>query len=408
MSSDRFSFLEFGDEDAAPAKEAAPFGGSEPAQREIGAELLPDGTTLAQVKMPDPRGFQKYLDEDDGSTITLSSLAGQGMQVPNRLRVVEVLGERGTNVDQFQYPTGLAVDPDGVLFVADSYSHCLKRITPDGGVSVIGGRGSGRAQFLSPQGVATDGDGAFYVVEQGNCRVQKFTREGILTLVFGRPGRENGEFLGPTAITVAPGSGDIYVADTGGSRVQRFSADGRFLNSLGAPSQSRINQSSRQAQGPGLSSPQALAAAPGGALYVAETFAQRLVRFDPLGRLDQQIGGARLRRSQSPGRSITLNQPRALAIDPAGLLYIADAGEADLLTGETRGRLQCVSLMDDLPVIATIEKIGRSLGSLLRPGGLALGPPSERPMPGRAIWSDIYVADTLNHRILRFAWSGAA
>lgn len=406
MSSDRFSFLEFGDEDAAPAKEAAPFGDAGPAQREIGVELLPDGTTLAQVKMPDPRGFQKYLDEDDGGTLTLSSLAGQGMQVPNRLRVVEVLGERGTNVDQFQFPTGLAVDPDGVLFVADSYSHCLKRITPDGGVSVIGGRGSGRAQFLSPQGVATDGDGAFYVVEQGNCRVQKFTREGILTLVFGRPGRENGEFLGPTAITVAPSSGDIYVADTGGSRVQRFSPDGRFLNSLGGPAQNKTDQSGRQAQGPGLSSPQALAAAPGGALYVAETFAQRLVRFDPLGRLDQQIGGAKNRRSPAP--SITLNQPRALAIDSTGLLYIADAGEADPLTGETRGRLQCVLLTDDLPVIATIEKIGRSLGSLLRPGGLALGPPSERSVPGRAVWSDIYIADTLNHRILRFAWSGAS
>ena len=410
MSSDRFSFLEFGDEDAAPAKEAAPFGASKPAQREIGAELLPDGTTLAQVKMPDPRGFQKYLDEDDG-TITLSSLAGQGMQVPNRLRIVEVLGERGTAAGQFQYPTGLAVDPESILYVADSYAHRLQRITPDGGVSVIGSRGSGRAQFLSPQGVATDSDGSFYVVDQGNCRVQKFTREGSLTLVFGRPGRENGEFLGPTAIAVAPSSGDIYVADTGGSRVQRFSPDGHFLNSLGAPGQSKTSQNGRQAQGPGLSSPQALAAAPGGALYVAETFAQRLVRFDPLGRLDQQIGGAKSRRSpvpSSPAPSIALNQPRALAIDPAGLLYVADAGEADPLTGETRGRLQCVSLMDGLPVIATIEKIGRSLGSLLRPGGLAIGPPSDRPVPGRAIWGDIYIADTLNHRILRFAWSGAA
>jgi len=404
MSSDRFSFLEFGDEDTRPAEAISPLATSESAQREIGAELLPDGTTLAQVRMPDPRGFQKYLDEDDG-TITLSSLAGQGMQVPNRLRIVEVLGERGTAAGQFQYPTGLAVDPEGILFVADSYAHRLQRITPDGGVSVIGGRGSGRAQFLSPQGVATDSDGAFYVVEQGNCRVQKFTREGILTLVFGRPGRENGEFLGPTAITVAPNSGDIYVADTGGSRVQRFSFEGRFLNSLGAPGQTG------GLQGPGLSSPQAVAAAPGGALYVAETFAQRLVRFDPLGRLDQQIGGARSRRSQSPvspAPGVSLNQPRALAIDLAGLLYIADAGEPDLLTGETRGRLQCLSLMDGLPVIAKIEKIGRSLGSLLRPGGLALGPPSDRPMAGRATWGDIYIADTLNHRILRFAWSGAA
>ncbi len=391
MSSDRFSFLEFGDEDAPPAEAQGGQTESEPAQRDIGVELLPDGTTLAQVRMSDPRSLQ-YLDEDEG-TITLSSLAGQSMQVPNRLRIVEVLGERGTAVDQFQYPTGIAVDPQGILFVADSYAHRLKRITPDGGVSAIGSRGSGRAQFLSPQGVATDSDGAFYVVEQGNCRVQKFTREGVLTLVFGKPGREDGEFLGPTAITVAPNSGDIYVADTGGSRVQRFNAEGRFLNSLGA-------------SGPGLSSPQAVAAAPGGALYVAETFAQRLVRFDPLGRLDQQIGGARSRLSAASG--IALHQPRALAIDPAGLLYVADAGEPNPLSGETRGRLQCVSLLDTLPVIATIEKIGRSVGSLLRPGGLALGPPSDKPQPGRATWGDIYVADTLNHRILRFAWSGAA
>lgn len=393
MSSDRFSFLEFGDDDPAPAEDAARPG--EPAQREIGMDLLPDGTTLAQVRFTDTRGFGKYAesDEDDG-TVTLSSLAGQEQTVPNRLRIVEVLGERGTGAGQFQYPTGVAVDNAGILYVADSYAHRLKRITPDGGVSVIGGRGSGRAQFLSPQGVATDKDGAFYVVEQGNCRVQKFTHDGILTLVFGKAGRDAGEFSGPTGIAVAPGSGDIYVADTGGSRVQRFSFEGRFLNALGQ-------------SGPGLSSPQAVAAAPGGSIYVAETFAQRLVRFDPLGRMDRQIGGARSRRyGASP--PVPLNQPRALALDPAGLLYVADAGEPDPVTGETRGRLQCLSLSEDRPVIATIEKIGRSLGALMRPGGIAVGPPSDRPVPGRISWGDVYVADTLNHRILRFAWSGSA
>lgn len=393
MSSDRFSFLEFGDDEAVPPAEDAARSG-EPAQREIGADLLPDGTTLAQVRITEIRGFQSEADEDDG-TLTLSSLAGQAApSVPNRLRIVEVLGERGTQAGQFQYPTGLAVDSNGILFVADSYAHRLQRITPNGGVSIIGGRGSGRAQFLSPQGVATDDEGSFYVVEQGNCRVQKFTHDGILSLVFGRAGKDPGEFSGPTAITVAPDNGDIYVADTGGSRIQRFSFEGRFLNVLGQA-------------GPGLSSPQAVAAAQGGAIYVAETFAQRIVRFDPLGRLDRQIGGTKSRR-YGAAPPVPLNQPRALALDPAGLLYVADAGDPDLVTGETRGRLQCLSLTEDRPVIATIEKIGRSLGSLLRPGGLAVGPPSERPVPGRISWGDIYVADTLNHRVLRFAWSGAA
>jgi len=392
MSSDRFSFLEFGDEDApVPAEDAARAG--TPVQREIGMDLLPDGTTLAQVRITDIRGLRSDEGEDDG-TLTLSSLAGQARTVPNRLRVVEVLGERGTQAGQFQYPTGLAVDSTGILFVADSYAHRLQRITPNGGVSVIGGRGSGRAQFLSPQGVATDEEGSFYVVEQGNCRVQKFTHDGILTLVFGKAGRDPGEFSGPTSIAVAPDTGDIYVADTGGSRIQRFSFEGRFLNVLGQ-------------NGPGLSSPQAVAAAPGGAVYVAETFAQRIVRFDPLGRLDRQIGGTKLRR-YGAAPPVPLNQPRALALDPAGLLYVADAGDPDLVTGETRGRLQCLSLSEDRPVIATIEKIGRSLGSLLRPGGVAIGPPSDRPVPGRVVWGDVYVADTLNHRILRFAWSGSA
>ena len=95
MSSDRFQFLEFEDEEARPAEAAFGQGADGPAQREIGAGLLlPDGTTLAEVRMSDPRGFQKYLEEDDG-TVTLSSMAGQSVQEPNRLRIVEVLASAG-------------------------------------------------------------------------------------------------------------------------------------------------------------------------------------------------------------------------------------------------------------------------------------------------------------------------
>ena len=286
MSADRFNFLEFG-EDEADAGQTAPEDQPEPVAREITAELFADGSTMAQVKFADPRGYGVYQDEDEDGEVTLSSLAAQVGKPPTKLRVVEVFGERGVKAGQFHYPTGLAADGAGVLFIADAHNHRVQRVTPGGGVSVIGGRGSGRGQFLSPQGVATDAEDSFYVVEQGNHRVQKFTRGGALVLVFGRQGRAEGELNGPTAISVAPLTGDIFLADTGNSRVQRFDAEGRFLNAIGAPG----------GYFPHLSSPQAVATEPGGGLAVADTFAQRLLRYDPLGRLDRQVGGEIRRRN---------------------------------------------------------------------------------------------------------------
>jgi len=398
MSADRFNFLEFGEDVGAESSPAELF--RAPVPREIYAETLSDGTALAEVRIVDPRGFRGGQEAGEEGAVTLSSLAGQAGQGPTKLRVTEVFGERGVKAGQFLYPTGLAVDTTGILFVADVQNHRVQRITPGGGVAVVGGRGVGRGQFASPQGIATDEEDSFFVVEEGNHRVQKFTREGVLTLLFGRQGRGAGELQGPTAIAVAPGSGDIFVADTGNSRVQRFDYQGRFLSVIGAPGDHY----------PSLSSPQALAVDAGGCLSVADTFAQRLLRYDPLGRLDRQIGGAAGRSPKMRGIAgngtapIVFHQPRALAADPSGLLYVADGGLPDALTGEMRGRIQCLTLPDG-PCLAAVEKAGRGLGTLLRPGGLAVGPSTDAGSRGGLPRGDLYVADTLNHRILRFIWS---
>ena len=389
MGADRFQFLEFEEEEGAPARPE-----SATSAREFQAELLADGTTLAQVRVIDPRSYDR--DDEDEGQVTLSSMAGQVGAAATRLRAVEVFGERGDKAGQFHYPTGLAVDSRGILFVADTYQHRIQRITPGGGVAIIGSHGAGRGQFQSPQGIATDEQDSFYVVEQGSGRVQKFTKEGVLALIFGKSGRGEGEMMGPTAIAVAPGSGHIYVADTGNCRVQCFDAAGKFVSYIGGTAGYES----------GISSPQALAAGVGGSLTVADTYEQRVLRFDPLGRLDRQIGGRPQvqirRRTTTP--SVRLFQPRALAADGAALLYIADGGEPDALTGETRGRVQCLSLPEG-HLVATIEKVGRSLGTLLRPGGLAVSPRVEEGRPGALVRGDLYVADTMNHRILRFAWA---
>ena len=300
MSGNRFDFLELGEDDGAPRR---PAGGKRddseaPVGRDPVAERGPKGEPLAQVLDVDTRGYRNYLAQaQDEAEVARSR---QGL-TPGMLRAVEVFGERGGGAGQFNFPTGLAADRSGILFVADSYNHRVQRVTPDGGVSPLGGRGSGHGQFLSPQAVATDPANAFYVVEQGNHRVQKFAADGTLQLVFGRLGTREGEFRGPMGIAVTPGSGDIYVADTGNGRVQRFD--------VRATSWAR----SRGLPGGMAFSPQALATDAADNLYIADPFADRVLRYDPLGRPAGQFANA-------------FRRPRAVACDQ-GVLYVADGGE---------------------------------------------------------------------------------
>ena len=373
MNGNRFEFLELGEDDNAPNRQAgADARASEPlVGRDPIAERGPDGEPLAQVRDVDTRGYRNYLAQAQDETF--EPIRDRHRTTPGTLRAVEVFGERGGGAGQFNFPSGLALDRSSVLFVADSYNHRVQRITADGGVSPLGGRGSGHGQFLSPQDVATDSSDGFYVVEQGNNRVQKFAADGVLQLVFGRLGAREGEFRGPTGIAVAPNSGDIYVADTGNGRVQRFDALGGFLGMIAAGQ-------------PGAAfNPQALTTDASDNVYIADPFANRVLRYDPLGRLAGQF-------------TSVFHQPRALACED-GLLYVADGGDGPVLDSEAQGRVLVLQMAQNR-VLATVERPGRRLGSLTRPGGLAVGWPAADGT-GRG---DLYVADTMNHRILRFLW----
>jgi len=207
MNGNRFEFLELGEEEHVPNRPAAgadapgaetALGGRDPV-----AERGPNGEPLAQVRDADTRGYRNFLEQAQDEAATEAARRRHRM-TSGTLRAVEVFGTRGSQAGQFNFPTGLAVDRGGVLFVADSYNHRIQRITPDGGVSPIGGRGHGRGQFLSPQGVATDAASAFYIVEQGNHRVQKYSADGFFQFTFGRLGAREGEFQGPPASPSRP------------------------------------------------------------------------------------------------------------------------------------------------------------------------------------------------------------
>lgn len=132
------------------------------------------------------------------------------------------LGSRGDGPGRFNYPTQLAFDAEGRLYVADSLNFRVQVFGPHlEFIRHIGRKGDLPGYFAQPKGVALDRDGHLYVVDANFEAVQIFSGEGDLLLAFGREGRGAGEFWLPVGIHIDP-SGRIWVADSYNRRVQVF------------------------------------------------------------------------------------------------------------------------------------------------------------------------------------------
>jgi DNA-binding beta-propeller fold protein YncE len=167
----------------------------------------------------DPRGFLYVVDKT--GRIQKFDAAGRylrGWSTPE--------SEKGR-------PTGLMIDPKGELWVADTHYHRILHYSPDGALlSEFGTEGTGPGQFLYPTGIAMDGEGLIYVSEYGgNDRIQVLTTEGKAVRSWGKYGSETGEFQRPQSIAL--GGGRVYVADAAGHRIQVFDQAGTFLATWG-------------------------------------------------------------------------------------------------------------------------------------------------------------------------------
>ncbi len=133
-------------------------------------------------------------------------------------------------------PTGIAIDhPRGRIYVADtghtkSEKHTVKVFSMSGElIQTIGGeRGEAPGHFLFPTYVAVDGNGNVYVTDTLNSRVQMFDAEGKYVKTFGQRGNAWGMFDKPKGVALDR-FGNLYVADSGWSNVQIFNQKGQVL-----------------------------------------------------------------------------------------------------------------------------------------------------------------------------------
>jgi DNA-binding beta-propeller fold protein YncE len=144
---------------------------------------------------------------------------------------------KGGQTGQFMFPTYLAVDPQGSLYVADTLNARVQVFDADGNyLKTIGQRGNAWGMFERPKGVALDSFENVYVVDSAWSNIQIFNQKGQVLLFFGGRGPIPGMLKNPTSIAIDRNN-RIYVADFINHRVNVYqlvntSANDSFLDPL--------------------------------------------------------------------------------------------------------------------------------------------------------------------------------
>jgi predicted membrane-bound mannosyltransferase/DNA-binding beta-propeller fold protein YncE len=124
----------------------------------------------------------------------------------------------------FNEPWGVAVSPDGYVYVTDVWNHRVEKFTAEGSfVKTWGYFGQGEAPdaFYGPRGLAVDAEGRVYVADTGNKRIVVFDSDGKAITQFGGAGFDPGQFDEPVGVAVDK-NGKVYVVDTWNQRIQTF------------------------------------------------------------------------------------------------------------------------------------------------------------------------------------------
>jgi sugar lactone lactonase YvrE len=264
------------------------------------------------------------------------------------------------------------------------------------GVCSVSRDGTGSsARFDDPQGIAADGAGNLYVVEGAGATLRKITPQGVVTTLAGTagaPGYADGSggaarFNTPTRLET-DADGNLYVTDSGNSAIRRVSPAGAVGTLAGSGNCGSTDGNGAQAQ---FCNPKGIALDRWGNLWVADSGNHTVRRIDPAGRVSTVAGAPGVCGSADGGSANRDNaarfcDPQDVAVDYWGNVYVADTGNSTVRMIAPDGQ---VSTLAGLP--------GQCAALDGSPGVSRLCSPSGIDVDG----NDLYVADTGNATIRR-------
>lgn len=170
----------------------------------------------------DPKREILYAVDTPGHRLVLFDLSGH--------KIGEI-GHRGTGPGEFNFPTFVALDRSGRIYVSDSLNFRFQVFEPTGEfIHAFGRLGDSVGTFSRPKGIAVDNENHVYVVDSLYDTVQIFDQEGNLLLHFGQAGSKEGEFWLPNGIAINQNE-EIFIADSYNHRIEVFQYKGENATS---------------------------------------------------------------------------------------------------------------------------------------------------------------------------------
>jgi DNA-binding beta-propeller fold protein YncE len=231
---------------------------------------------------------------------------------------------------KFNTPSGIAIDYDDNIIIADTSNNRIRKLDKKGEVTTIAGSGiagykdgaAAEAMFDAPIGVAIDEQGNLFVADTYNDRIRKIAKDGQVTTIAGSSiaGYKDGQtsealFDTPCGIAVDK-QGNLFVADTGNNAIRKIAA-GEVITIAS----NNENDQSRETR---LSEPAGITLTHDGFLFVTNQNNGRIQFITPEGAVKIFAGG-RSGFADGLGEEARFNGASGIALDKEGNLYVTDS-----------------------------------------------------------------------------------
>ncbi|MCE7976412.1 MAG: hypothetical protein DYH03_04450 [Nitrospira sp. NTP1] len=317
-----------------------------------GAMMTPEPVAMASQEEEDP--FADTSADSTKAYTQVTDLSGTVRYVTGgRLTIEQESGDGGpARRARLNFPSAVAVDRAGNLYIADTMNHRVRKVDAKTGI-ITHMAGTGQARYSGDGGPA----------------VQAAINE-------------------PTGLAVTDEA--LYIADQSNNRVRRVDFATGIITTAAGDGSAAYSGDQVSAVQTSLAGPSGVAVGDDGLLYIADTFNSRIRSVDPVtGQIATVAGDGGTYRYQGPEEpaSPSLSRPAGLAVDHDGNVYITDSDSH--LIRVWNGRTKTITRLSGTGVAQFGGDAGDALaGSLSYPFGVAVD-----------ATGTVYVADTFNHRI---------